>query len=790
MQTQTVFQDLLPWLDAQCHDLPQVALQELLAETEHGLETGMSASTALQALLLNTRSRIEQDPDYNAFSTRLLLGKLYQEVLGGLEADGAYISGFVHYVRQGVAEGLLDPRLEELNLQELSRCLEPSADQHFRFQGLQILADRYLIRNRQQALLELPQWLWLRVAAGLSLNEKEPERWAARFYRIMSQMLYLPSTPTLFSAGTCHAQLSSCFLNTVPDSLEGIFKTYSDNARLSKWAGGIGTDWTPVRATGSLIQGTNGQSQGLVPWLKIDNDVALAVNQGGKRKGAHCAYLESWHLDLLDFLDLRKNVGDERRRTPDLHLAHWIPDLFMQRVQQDAPWTLFCPADVPELHSLYGPSFVKAYIDYEAAALRGEIRSQQHPAKDLWRRILTSLFETGHPWITFKDPCNLRSPQDHVGVVHSSNLCTEITLNTSASETAVCNLGSLNLAAHIRSGVLLQANLAETISLAVRMLDNVIDLNFYPTPEARQSNLQHRAVGLGVMGYQDALLALQLDFDSEAHLDWADQTFEWISYQAIQASAELAREKGAYATFAGSKWSRGIFPLDSLALLEEARGESLDCGRSSQLNWKRLKAEVQAYGLRNSNLLAIAPTATISHLAHTSPCIEPLFSPLFVSSNLSGEFTELAPQLVADLEAEGLWKPELKERLKAVDGQLSRLPDLPLAIRQRYRQAFELDQRWLIRAAARRGKWLDQSQSLNLFVSQPSGKLLHELYTLAWRSGLKTTYYLRTRAASQVEKASLDIGRYGRSHQRPDQQVEAAAAPACRPDQPDCEVCQ
>lgn len=791
MASHTLFapHSLQLWLEAQSQDLPAVSLEQVRQLAQH--TGGIHEDQALQAMLLAARSLIEQHPDYNIFCSRLLLGQLYQEVLGSLSPEGRYASGFAHYLHQGVQAGVLDPRLLTLDPEVLSQCLDPAADQLLRFQGLQIMKDRYLIRDRQQRLLELPQWLWLRVAAGLCLNEQDPLRWAPRFYKVISQLRYLPSTPTLFSAGTPHPQLSSCFLNTVEDSLEGIFKCFSDNARLSKWAGGIGTDWTPIRATGSLIQGTNGESQGLIPWLRIDNDVALAVNQGGKRKGAHCAYLETWHLDLPDFLDLRKNVGDERRRTHDLHLAHWIPDLFMQRVLADQHWTLFCPSDVPDLHDLYGAAFVQRYTAYETDFEAGRIRGQRLRAQDLWRRMLTSLFETGHPWITFKDPSNLRSPQDHAGIVRSSNLCTEITLNSSASETAVCNLGSLNLGRHIYKGVLLTACLSETIELAVRMLDNVIDLNYYPTPEASKANLQHRAVGLGVMGYQDALLALDLPFDSEAHLDWADQTFEWISYQALQASCQLAQEKGPYASFTGSKWSRGLFPMDTLTLLEASRGEALALPKGSlhgQLNWERLKQAVSQYGLRNSNLLAIAPTATISHLAHASPCIEPLFSPLYVSSNLSGEFTELAPGLVAELEAAGLWSSELLDRLKAVDGQLSRLPEIPKPIRQRYRQAFELDQRWLIRAAARRGKWLDQSQSLNLFVSQASGKLLHELYTLAWHSGLKSTYYLRTRAASQVEKAALDPNRHGRSHQR--QRDTPATAPVCRPDAPDCEVCQ
>jgi len=774
-----------------CEGLESVSWSDVALGCQLSWYSGISTEEIDESAILSARTLIEQHPNYAYVSARLVLKVLYQQVFGPVEArrqglQDLYESHFADYLQQGVDAGILDERLLEFDLDKLSKAIDSTADQRFQFQGIQILKDRYLVRNREQRILELPQWMWLRISMGLALLEENREDRAIEFYNLIKDFYYVPSTPTLFSAGTVHPQLSSCFLNTVDDSIEGIFKSYTDNARLSKWAGGIGTDWTPIRATGSLIQGTNGQSQGLIPWLKIDNDVAIAVNQGGKRKGAHCAYLETWHLDIEDFLDLRKNVGDERRRTHDINTANWIPDLFMKRVLADGQWTLFSPDQVPELHDLFGILFEEAYVRREEQFDAGEIMGKRVEAKALWRKMLTMLFETGHPWVTFKDPCNVRSPQDHVGVVHSSNLCTEITLNTSLQETAVCNLGSVNLARHVENGKIDYDRIGQTIRLAVRMLDNVIDINFYPTPEAKEANLKHRAIGLGMMGYQEMLYQLDLPFASEAHLAVADELVERFSYEAIQASAELAEERGAYPSFKGSKWSRGVFPVDTIDLLEQERGLPITCNRNQTLDWASLKAAVIKQGLRNSNLMAIAPTATISNIVGTTPCIEPTFKNLFVSSNLSGEFTIINQWLVQDLEKRGLWNTEMVAALKAVDGKLSKLNHIPADLQAKYPDVFDLDQSWLIRAAAIRGKWIDQSQSLNLFVAQPSGKLLHELYTTAWNMGLKTTYYLRSLAASQVEKATVDQNQFGKTHIR---QVEATPQ-ACAIDNPDCEACQ
>lgn len=775
-----------------CEGLENVSWSDVALGCQLSWYSGISTEEIDESAILSARTLIEQHPNYAYVAARLVLKVLYQQVFGPVSAreqelQKLYETHFADYLQKGVEAGILDERLLDFDLEQMSKAINSKADQHFQFQGIQILKDRYLIRNREQVILELPQWMWLRIAMGLALLEPNKEERAIEFYQLIKDFYYVPSTPTLFSAGTVHPQLSSCFLNTVDDSIEGIFKAYTDNARLSKWAGGIGTDWTPIRATGSLIQGTNGQSQGLIPWLKIDNDVAIAVNQGGKRKGAHCAYLETWHLDIEDFLDLRKNVGDERRRTHDINTANWIPDLFMKRVQQNAHWTLFTPDQVPELHNLYGNAFEQAYEDREFQFEAGFIQGKRIEAKALWRKMLTMLFETGHPWITFKDPCNLRSPQDHVGVVHSSNLCTEITLNTSLQETAVCNLGSVNLARHVVEGDIDYERLSRTIHSAVRMLDNVIDINFYPTEEAKEANLKHRAIGLGMMGYQEMLYQLDLPFASEAHLEVADALVERFSYEAISSSCALAEERGEYISFEGSKWDRGLFPLDTMTLLELERGLPVECDRNQRLDWQILKARVARNGLRNSNLMAIAPTATISNIIGTTPCIEPTFKNLYVSSNLSGEFTVINQWLVQDLEKRGLWQPDMVAALKAVDGQLSKLKNVPADLKAKYPDVFELDQSWLIRAAAIRGKWIDQSQSLNLFVAQPSGKLLHELYTTAWSMGLKTTYYLRSLAASQVEKATVDQAYFGKTHIR---QVEPSSPQACAIDNPDCEACQ
>ena len=667
--------------------------------------------------------------------------------------------GLLEYVRRAVELELLAPEMLDFDLERLGAALAPERDLAFQYLGLQTLYDRYLIHNSGRRL-ELPQMLWMRVAMGLALQEEEREERAIAFYDLISSFRFCPSTPTLFNAGTRYPQLSSCYLSTVSDDLGEIFKTVRDNALLSKWSGGIGNDWTPVRALGSHIKGTNGASQGVVPFLKVANDTAIAVNQGGKRKGAVCAYLEAWHLDVEEFLDLRKNTGDDRRRTHDMHIALWIPDLFMQRVEADGDWTLFSPSDVPDLHDLYGAAFARRYAEYEAAVERGEIaNARQLRAVDLWRAMLTALFETGHPWLTFKDAANVRSPQDHAGVVHNSNLCTEILLNTSREEVAVCNLGSVNLAAHVSAEGIDHDRLRETVSVAMRMLDNVIDLNHYPIPEARASNLRHRPVGLGLMGFQDALWELGIGYASEAAVAFADSSMEALSYYAILASTELARERGPYPSYAGSKWDRGLLPIDTVPLLAEERGEPVDVDLGSTLDWEPVRAAVRAHGMRNSNTMAIAPTATIANIQGVSQSIEPLYTNLYVKSNLSGEFTVVNERLVGDLAGRGLWDAEMLDDLKYDDGSVQGIARIPDEIKERYPTAFEIDASWLIACAARRQKWIDMGQSLNLYVAEPSGRVLSDLYRSAWKQGLKTTYYLRSRGATQNEKSTLDVNR-------------------------------
>ncbi|MEM0951752.1 MAG: ribonucleoside-diphosphate reductase subunit alpha [Cyanobacteria bacterium P01_H01_bin.74] len=783
-----------------CAGVEQVSWSDVALGCRLAWYNGITTDEIDESAILSARSLIEKHPNYAYVAARLVLRVLYQQVLGAVETrrqdiQALYEAQFAAYLQKGVDENLLDSRLLDFDLDKLAKALNANGDKQFQMQGIQILKDRYFIRDRKQNLIELPQWMWMRVAMGLSLEEDNREERAIEFYKVMSNFDYIPSTPTLFSSGSVRSQLSSCFLNTVEDSIDGIFKTYADNAQLSKWSGGIGTDWTPVRATGSDIKGTNGKSQGLIPWLKIDNDVAIAVNQGGKRKGAHCVYLETWHLDIEDFLELRKNVGDERRRTHDINTANWIPDLFMQRVQANSHWTLFSPDAVPELHEVYGLAFESAYEKREQEFEAGLIQGKRIEAKGLWRKMLTMLFETGHPWITFKDACNVRSPQDHVGVVHSSNLCTEITLNTSTSETAVCNLGSVNLSRHFNGEKINYDKLKQTITTAVRMLDNVIDINYYPTVEAERANLQHRAVGMGVMGYQELLYELDIPFASEAHLEQADVLFEHISFYAISASNALAKERGAYPSFQGSKWSKGIFPLDTIDQLEKERGQAIICNRVSRLDWETLRTQVKTTGLRNSNMMAIAPTATIANIVGTTPCIEPTFKNLYVNSNLSGEFTLINPWMIRDMERLNLWGEEMANALKVSDGKLSQLRHLPEQLVSKYPDIFEIDQQWLIKAAAIRGKWIDQAQSLNLFVAHPSGKFLHELYILAWNAGLKTTYYLRTLGASQIEKSTVDQGKYGKTHTRGKtangkMELVSAEAESCQIDDPDCEACQ
>ncbi len=753
-------------LEEACSGLgTDVLAAPLLTATLSALYSGISETEIIQAAIMAARGLVEVEPAYTFVAARLLLAQLFQEAIGKTvpysQVGVAYQSYFPNYIQQAVDAELLDPALLSYDLERLGATLRPERDLKFAYLGLQTLYDRYFLQIADRRV-ELPQVFWMRVAMGLALNEADKDARAIEFYEVISEFLFTPATPTLFNAGTRHSQLSSCYLTTVGDDLENIFKCIQDNALLSKWAGGLGNDWTQVRALGASIKGTAGKSQGIIPFLKVASDTAVAVNQGGKRKGAVCAYLETWHLDIEEFLELRKNTGDDRRRTHDMNTANWIPDLFMKRVQAGAHWTLFSPSDVPDLHDLYGLAFEKRYAEYEQRADAGQIKLfKRLPALDLWRRMLSMLFETGHPWMTWKDPSNLRSPQDHVGVVHNSNLCTEILLNNSSEETAVCNLGSVNLAAHVAAQELDMPLLEATVRTAVRMLDNVIELNFYPTPEARTANLRHRPVGLGLMGFQDALYALGISYASTEAVEFADQSMEALSYFALLSSARLAEERGHYPTFSGSQWDRGLLPLDTLALLDGVRDQPLAVDRSAQLDWTPVREAIQDHGIRNSNVLAIAPTATISNIIGVSQSIEPTYKNLYVKSNLSGEFVQINNHLVRELKAHGLWDAEMREEIKYCDGVLAEIERIPAELKMRYRTAFEIGPEWLIECAACRQKWLDMGQSLNLYLAQPSGKKLSEMYFLAWSKGLKTTYYLRTLAATQVEKSTLDVNRFG-----------------------------
>ncbi|WP_422877895.1 ribonucleoside-diphosphate reductase subunit alpha [Ktedonosporobacter rubrisoli] len=791
-------------LDEVCRDCgADIDAARLLKEVKSSIYSGLSDAECWQAMIMAARSLIELEPEYTFVAARLLLISLYKEALRAnypqdmrlSSLSSVYKQQWSRYFEQGIAAGLLDERLLSYDLSVLVQAIRPERDLLFSYPGLQTLYDRYLLQSDGQRI-ELPQLLWMRVAMGLALNEEHKEARAIEFYETISQFYFTPATPTLFNAGTCHPQLSSCYLTTIQDDLQHIFKSFQDNAQLSKWAGGLGNDWTNVRALGAHIRGTNGKSQGVVPFLKVANDTAVAVNQGGKRKGAVCAYLENWHLDIEDFLDLRKNTGDDRRRTHDMNTGCWISDLFMQRVQRGESWTLFSPNDVADLHDLYGEAFARRYCEYERLADEGKLKLfKRMPAVELWRKMLTRLFETGHPWLTWKDPSNVRSPQDHKGVVHSSNLCTEILLNTSAEETAVCNLGSINLSAHIADGATDLQRLQKTVSTAVRMLDNVIDINFYPTPEARNANARHRPVGLGMMGFQDALYKLGMSYASEQAVEFADRSMEAIAYYAILASTQLAAERGTYSSYEGSKWQRGLLPLDSIELLQAERGEAVEMDRSSTLDWDVVRAQVRQHGMRNSNVMAIAPTATIATIAGVSQSIEPTYKNLHVRSNLSGEFITINTFLVQDLKQAGLWGPDLLEALKYYDGSLQDIPGLPEPLKQRYLTAFEMEPSWLIESASRRQKWIDMGQSLNLYLSEPSGKKLHETYMLAWKKGLKTTYYLRTLAATQVEKSTVDINRWGiqprwMKNASPSSEVQVAREVlACNLGE-DCEACQ
>ena len=800
-------------LNQACANLdPAVQSAPILAETLRNLYDGVPVEEVYKAAILAARTLIEREPDYSHATARLLLHTIAAEVLGeavSLPAlAGRYADYFPTFIRQGVAGELLDERLLQFDLARLGAALQPERDLRFDYLGLQTLYDRYFLHLGKRRI-ELPQAFFMRVAMGLALNEIDREARAIEFYEVLSSFDFMSSTPTLFNSGTRRPQLSSCYLTTVPDELDGIYESIKENALLSKYADGLGNDWTRVRALGSHIKGTNGESQGVVPFLKVVNDTAVAVNQGGKRKGAVCAYLETWHLDIEEFLELRKNTGDDRRRTHDMNTANWVPDLFMRRVMEGGPWTLFSPSDVPDLHDKFGAEFEAAYVAYEERAARGEIQpSKTMPAVDLWRKMLSMLFETGHPWITFKDACNLRSPQQHAGVVHSSNLCTEITLNTSDSETAVCNLGSVNLAQHLRDGRIDHDKLRRTVSTAMRMLDNVIDINYYAVKKARDANLRHRPVGLGVMGFQDALYTLRLPYASEAAVQFADESMEALCYHAYWASTELAAERGRYSSYPGSLWAQGVLPLDSLRLLEQARGGYVEVDRGSTLDWDALRARIARDGMRNSNCVAIAPTATISNIVGVDASIEPSFGNLSVKSNLSGEFTIINQHLVRDLKRLDLWDEVMVMDLKHFDGSLRAIDRVPADIRQLYATAFEIEPRWLVEAAARRQKWIDQAQSLNLYMAGASGRKLDETYKLAWLRGLKTTYYLRTTSATQAEKSTIQSGRLNAVPSGDDgaltmRGLDASGAAAactdavpatdirfCAIDDPGCEACQ
>jgi ribonucleoside-diphosphate reductase alpha chain len=783
-----------------CSGLEDVDPQRILNEATRNLYDGVSRKDLNTSLVITSRTLVEEEPNYSYVTARLLLDTLRSEALQFLDLGESatqadmqtlYAEALPRFLARGIELELLDPRLQEYDLAPLCQALDADRDLQFTYLGLQTLYDRYFLHS-DEIRFELPQLFFMRVAMGLAINETEREARAIEFYRLISSFDYMCSTPTLFNAGTLRPQLSSCYLTTVPDNLGGIYNAIRDNAMLSKWAGGLGNDWTPVRALGSYIKGTNGKSQGIVPFLKVVNDTAVAVNQGGKRKGAVCSYLETWHLDIEEFLELRKNTGDDRRRTHDMNTANWVPDLFMKRVFDDGEWILFSPDSVPELHELYGEAFEARYCEYEQQARAGEIKpSKTVRAQELWRKMLGMLFETGHPWITFKDPCNLRSPQQHAGVVHSSNLCTEITLNTSADEIAVCNLGSVNLVNHVDEQGLDTAKLERTVKTAVRMLDNVIDINYYAVPQARQSNLRHRPVGMGVMGFQDALYKQQLPYGSDAAVEFADRSMEAISYYAIQASSELAEERGNYSTYEGSLWSRGILPIDSLKLLEENRGDKyIEVDNSQTLDWNSLREQVQTRGMRNSNVMAIAPTATIANITGVSQSIEPTYQNLFVKSNLSGEFTVVNPYLVRDLKARNLWDGVMINDLKHYEGSVQQIDRIPADLKTLYATAFEVEPRWLVDAASRRQKWIDQAQSLNLYINEANGKKLDITYRMAWYRGLKTTYYLRALAATGTEKSTIDTGALNAVSAGMETAGAAAVPKACSLDDPDCEACQ
>ncbi|QND85345.1 Class Ia ribonucleotide reductase subunit alpha [Chromobacterium vaccinii] len=789
-------------IEAASKNLAGIDVDAILAETLKNIYDGVPEEEVGKSAILAARSMIELDPAYDYVTARLLMGNIRLEILGEAvsqdEMGKQYAPYFADYIKKGIAAELLDEKLAEYDLKKLGAALDAERDLQFGYLGLQTLYDRYFL-HVDGTRIEMPQAFYMRVAMGLALNEVHREDRAIEFYNVLSSFDFMSSTPTLFNSGTRRSQLSSCYLTTIADDLDGIYEGIKENALLSKFAGGLGNDWTPVRAMGSHIKGTNGKSQGVVPFLKVVNDTAVAVNQGGKRKGAVCAYLETWHADIEEFLELRKNTGDDRRRTHDMNTANWIPDLFMKRVMEGGEWSLFSPSETPDLHDLYGQAFEKAYTAYEAKGARGELKVHKRiPALSLWRKMLTMLFETGHPWVTFKDPCNIRSPQQHMGVVHSSNLCTEITLNTNDDEIAVCNLGSVNLSVHLKADGSMDADkLQRTVRTALRMLDNVIDINFYPVKKARNSNLKHRPVGMGVMGFQDCLHIKRVPYGSNAAVEFADESMEMVAYFAYLASTELAEERGRYPSYSGSLWDRGVLPHDSINLLAAERGGYLEVDRTERMDWNKLRDRIKQHGMRNSNCLAIAPTATIANIIGVSASIEPTYQNLFVKSNLSGEFTVTNEYLVRDLKAAGLWDEVMVADLKYFDGSLGQIDRVPAELKAIYATAFEVDPKWLVEAASRRQKWIDQAQSLNLYMAGASGKKLDELYKHAWLRGLKTTYYLRTLAATSAEKST---GRGGELNAVSSQAQTAPAAavdntPAtdakfCSIDNPDCESCQ
>ncbi len=783
-------------INACCQGLQNIPSEAIFKEAIKNYFDGMTEEQLTTANIMAARSFLEKEPDYSYAAARLLLLKEYQEALGypatfeSMRTE--YPAYFENYIHKAVDYELLSPDLLQFDLKMLGHSLQPKRDFLFKYLGLQTLYDRYFI-HWDKRRLELPQIFWMRVAMGLAKKEGQQKNLRAiEFYNILSTFRFVSSTPTLFNAGTLHPQLSSCYLTTVEDDLLHIFKCIQDDAMLSKWSGGLGNDWTNVRSMGARIKGTNGKSQGVIPFLKVANDTAVAVNQGGKRKGAMCAYLEVWHMDIEDFLELQKNTGDERRRTPDMHTANWIPDLFMKRVKENGPWTLFSPNDVPALHHIYGQEFERRYQEYEQMAHEGRIKfSKTVPALELWRKMLNMLFETGHPWITWKDPSNVRSPQDHVGCVHSSNLCTEILLNTSKDETAVCNLGSVNLANHTTTQGIDHKKLEETVTTAIRMLDNVIDINYYPTMEAENSNKRHRPIGLGIMAFQDALFIRNFSYASNEAVEFADESMEAISYYAISASIGLAKERGTYSTFRGSKWDRGFLPIDTIELLEKERGGHLDVDRSVRMNWAPVRDKLKKFGMRNSLVMAIAPTATIANIAGVTASIEPSYKNIFVKSNLSGEFTVVNEYLVHDLKALGLWDKEMIDDLKYFDGSIQEIDRIPEELKRKYATAFEIEYEWLIEAASRRQKWIDMGQSLNLYQAKPSGKKVSDMYLLAWEKGLKTTYYLRSMGATRIEKSTLDVTKYGNiigQRERDESGHVTTTKPAASTE--DCEACQ